>query len=597
MASARSSELRKYEPLLLFLGVTLLLFLGRELLIPLAFALTLCFLLLPAIRLLEERRAPRSLAVAIIGTVTCLVLVLGAYVLSRQVLQLAQTLPQYRDNMQRRIAALHSPAQDSIERAISTLKDVGESISPGSSAPAGQPVRLVSSATPLEFASDLLGLLMRPLAEVGIVIIFAMYMLMRREELRQRMLMLAGTGQLGVMTRAMDEAAHRISRYLVMQLEVNACYGLLFGIGLHIIGVPNAILWGVISGSLRLIPYVGTAAGMLLPLVAAVAVSSTWGPPALVVIWFVVLELTTAYVLEPRIFSTRTGISSLALLVSAIFWTMLWGWPGLALATPMTVCVVVMGQYVPQLGFLHSLLGTDAQLSPAAHFYERLLATDNTEAYAIAERFLRDRPLIELYDSVLVPTLNLAKTDRHRGTLDESRYEFLLLSLTELLALFSDLPAAAAKLPYSSNGHPKRDFFRSPVAKEIAVVCISAPETPDQLTTQILTQVLEHEKFAALALTTDALSDDVLSALAAEKDTVIIISALPPFAFAQARAICQRVRQYLGENRIAIAIWSRSDDNEETVSRFGPGRPDAVVATLAQVLVQIAAWQELTRTV
>lgn len=593
MARVPSSDIRNYEPLLLFLGGTLLLFLGKALLIPLAFSLTLCFLVLPLLRPLERHRVPRSAAVAIVAVVTCVSLALGAWFLSRQTVQLSQTLQDHRETLRSRVAALHSPAEDSIERALNTLTEVSADLSHG---PSSQPVpvRLVPGDSRLQFAYSVAGVLLKPLAEIGIVIIFAMYMLMRREELRHRLLMIAGTGQLGVMTRALDEAAHRISKYLLMQLAVNACYGVLFGAGMYLIHVPNAILWGVIAGVLRIVPYVGTAMGMVLPLLASVAVSPNWWHPLLVLAWFVFLEVTSSYFLEPSIFSSRTGISSLALLVSAIFWTMLWGWPGLALATPMTVCVVVVAQYVPQLSFLHSLLGTDAQLSPAAHFYERLLATDHAEAFAIAERFLRDKPLLELYDAVLIRALTLAKGDRHRGMLDEARFRFLLLSVGEFIALLADVPQTTTELPAYTNGLPRREAMRPATAKEIAVVCISAAEAPDQLTTQMMTHVLEHSGFQTLTLTTDGLSSEILSALAAEKDTIVVISALPPFGFAQARSICHRVREHLQENRIAVALWSSAEDHEDTASRFGPGRPNAIVATLAQTVALVNSWQEVT---
>lgn len=594
MARVRSSEIRNYEPLLLFIGVTLLLFFGRALLIPLAFALTLCFLVLPVIRQLESRKIPRPIAVAVVGIATCVILVCGSYVLSRQIFGLVRTLPSYRENMQRRIDSLHSPAEDAFDKAAATLRDIGNSLSPGE-VPAHQPVsvRIVPNGASLQFAYSVAGWLLRPLAQIGIVIIFAMYMLMRREELRHRLLMLAGTAQLGVMTRTMDEAANRISRYLVLQLEMNACFGVLFGLGLYLIGVPNAILWGIIAGALRIVPYAGTAVGMLFPLLASIAVSTTWWPTLFVLIWFVAQELIFTYFLEPRIFSSRTGISSLALLVSAVFWTMLWGWPGLALATPMTVCVVVVGQYVPQLSFLHSLLGTDARLSPAAHFYERLLATDHTEAYAIAERFLRERPLIELYDSVLIRTLHVANEDKQKGALDDARFRFLLLSVGELIAMLAEAPQAVAGAAGNMNGD-RRGIAREPVpGAESAVVCISSADPPDKLATQMLAQVLEHAGFKTILLSLEALSNEILSALASEKNTIVVISALPPFAFAQARSMCQRVRQHLRDNRIAIALWRNPDDQDDTASRFGSGRPNALVSTLSQAMSQIEAWQEI----
>ena len=230
---------------------------------------------------------------------------------------------------------------------------------------------------------------LRPIGTFGVVIVFTIYLLMKREDLRHRILLLAGMGRISIMTQALQDAATRISQYLLFQVAVNAAYGTLFGFGLFLIGVPNATLWGVLAGVLRIVPYVGTATSLVLPLVVSIAISPSWVPPILILGLFLTLELTSTNFVEPWLFSSRTGISSLALLAMAIFWALLWGWPGLILSTPLTVCIVVLGRYVPQLSFLHTLLGTDAELSAEALFYERLLAMDQKEAHAVANRFLQ----------------------------------------------------------------------------------------------------------------------------------------------------------------------------------------------------------------
>ena len=214
------------------------------------------------------------------------------------------------------------------------------------------PVRIVSEGSDgLRTTAQLTGYILEPLGQIGIVFIFTIYMLINRQELRHRLLILAGIKQLNSMTKAMDDAVTRISQYLVIQLQVNACYGVIFGLGLHLLGVPEATLWGVIAGVLRIVPFVGTLAALVLPLILSIAVSSGWWHPVCVFALFLLLELISANVVEPRLFSSRTGISELALLASAIFWSMLWGVPGLILSTPLTVCVVVMGRYVPEFSF------------------------------------------------------------------------------------------------------------------------------------------------------------------------------------------------------------------------------------------------------
>ena len=243
-------------------------------------------------------------------------------------------------------------------------------------------------------------------------------MLIKREDLRNRVLRLVGLGQISIMTQALDDAAQRVSRYLLMQFLVNACFGALFGTGLYFIGVPNPALWGVLAGLLRIVPYIGTMAAAALPIILSLAVFDGWLRPLLVFAVFAGLEVIIGNFVEPWLYGAHTGISSLALLVTTVFWTVLWGPAGLILSTPLTVCVVVLGRHFPQLSFLHILLGDDDVLEPEAQLYQRLLARDQPEARDIVDTFLKGKSLIELYDSVLIPALSLAEQDRHNGMID-----------------------------------------------------------------------------------------------------------------------------------------------------------------------------------
>ena len=277
----------------------------------------------------------------------------------------------------------------------------------------------------------------------------------------------------------------------------------------------------------------------------------------------------------------------------AIFWALLWGWPGLILSTPLTVCIVVMGRYVPQLSFLHTLLGTDAELSTEALFYERLLAMDQHEAHAVANRFLQNKPLVELYDSVLIPALALVEQDRHQGVLDDVRCNFFFLSIGELVAELTD---------YQPKEVPGKDLVVSPFPSQpirrnnFAVICISANDQADELTTHMLVQLMERADHQTLHLSAASVSGEILDSLANEPNTVVFISALPPFAFSQARAICQRVRSHLPHNRIVIGLWNPNEDLDQTsdltIERFGSGKPTIIVNTLAQALKQVAHWHQ-----
>jgi AI-2E family transporter len=268
---------------------------------------------------------------------------------------------------------------------------------------------------------------------MAIVIVFAVFMLVKREDLRNRLIRLAGQGRLTVVTQALDDASRRLSRYLYLQFLVNALYGGMFGGGLYLIGVPHPLLWGVLAALLRLIPYIGTAVAAGFPALMAMAVFPGWHQALLVVALFVTLEIIVSNALEPWLYGSHTGISSLAILVAAIFWAALWGPIGLILSTPLTVGLILMGRYVPQLNFLEVLLGDEPVLPVEAHFYQRLLALDQDEATTIAESYLKEKPLGNLYDNVVIPALAMAEQDRHLNTLDTGTADFISQSTRELI--------------------------------------------------------------------------------------------------------------------------------------------------------------------
>ena len=599
MSGARTTELSRTGPFLVIAVTVLILYFARDLIIPFAFALTLSFLLAPAVTRLESRRMPRIVAVAITGIVASTILCAVGYVVARQLLNVARDLPKYRVSIQSRVASIHLPAEKSVANAVVAVEGItndfantgNTTAAPRAPLSEAQPVRLVDpNRTQLQTTAEFLMRFLRPIGICGVVIVFTIYLLMKREELRHRILLLAGMGRISLMTQAIQDAANRISQYLIFQAAVNAAYGTFFGFGLFLIGIPNATLWGVLAAILRVVPYVGTATSLVVPLLVSIAISNSWGPPLLVLGLFLTLELTATNFVEPWLFSSRTGISSLALLAMAIFWTLLWGWPGLILSTPLTVCIVVMGRYVPQLSFLHTLLGTDAELSAEAHFYERLLAMDQREAHAVATRFLEGKPLVQLYDSVLIPALALVEQDRHQGNLDDVRCNFFFLSISELIAELTDY----------HQPEPAPDslaiFSPPPEHQDFAVVCISANDQADELTSLMLGQLMERTSHQTLLLPAASVSSEILDTLAHEPNTVIFINALPPFAFSQARAICQRVRSHLPNNRIIIGLWNPTEDPDQaaeiTIERFGPGKPTAIVNSLAQALHQVTHWAQ-----
>ena len=257
---------------------------------------------------------------------------------------------------------------------------------------------MAEPANELDYVREMAQPFLGPLATFGIVLIFSIFLMIKHDDLRNRLFRLVGLDQLNVMTQALDDATRRVSRYLLMQFVVNACFGVLCGIGLYFIGVPYAALWGAVAGMLRIVPYVGALVSALLPLTLSLAVFDSWTPPLFVFLLFASLELITGNFIEPWLYGAHTGISALALLVSTVFWTALWGPAGLILSTPLTVCVVVLGRYVPQFSFLHVILGDEAVLNAEARIYQRLLAMDDQEARSVAELYLTENSLAQLYD-------------------------------------------------------------------------------------------------------------------------------------------------------------------------------------------------------
>ena len=277
------------------------------------------------------------------------------------------------------------------------------------------------------------GTLVEGLGSAGIVIILVVFFLIRREDLRDRFIRLVGTGHVTVTTQMLQDAATRVSRFLSMLFVINATFGIAVGIGLYLIGVPNAILWGILAATLRFVPYIGQGIAAVPPICMAMAISTGWLAPVLTLGLFVVLGLFYGSVLEPWLYGKGTGVSAVAVLVAAVFWTWLWGIVGLLLATPLTVCLLVIGKHIPQLSFLDILLGNEPVFEPKRRVYQRLLAGDQEEATELVDDDLGNKPLVEVYDTLLIPALALAETDWHRGELDEDRHKLILQSLKEMI--------------------------------------------------------------------------------------------------------------------------------------------------------------------
>jgi predicted PurR-regulated permease PerM len=601
---ATRPELRGAARAVVLFGTVAALYFAREILIPFAFALTLTFLLTPAVTLLQRLHTGRVVSVLTTLLVSIALAASMGWVIAGQLVDVANQLPLYRQNIRAKIDAFHLPVSGQIGQASASVKEiVGELSDPAgtsqTSAQHGQnpkqpktppspqspvPVRMVPSPTSgWTSFRDLGGPILAPIGRAGIVFIFTVFMLMKREDLRNRLLRLAGLGQLNVMTQALDDAATRVSRYILMQFLVNAGFGILFGLGLYLIGVPNPVLWGVLAGILRIVPYVGTLFAATLPIALSLAVFDGWFRPLLVFLLVAGLELIIANFVEPWLYGSQVGISSLALLVTAVFWTVLWGPAGLILSTPLTVCVVVLGRYVPQLSFLHILLGDEPVLVPEAQIYQRLLAMDQQEAHGIVSQFLKGRPLVELYDSVLIPALSMAEQDRHKGAIDAVREEFLFLSINEMIAEFSEYRPEdkAAEEPSA----PMEDAAEPLDAR---IFCVAAHDRADEITGAMLAQLLEQKGLAALAFPLEGPSlHELFVSIEAKRSDIVCISALPPYAFAPARAMCKQIRERFPKLKVVVCVWGFSGDAQKAKARFERAQPDRLSTSLAEAMQHV----------
>jgi predicted PurR-regulated permease PerM len=602
---ATPHRLRGDAGAIVLIGTIAALYFARQLLIPFAFALTLTFLLAPAVALLQKLHAGRVLSV--LTTVVVSLAVAGGigWIIANQLLDVASQLPLYRQNIDARIEAFHLPATGQLGQAAKSVEEVVEQITKPAAPPAALPPpgrKQTHPETPLAGVTpipvrvvpardsgwaelrDLGTPALAPLGMVGMVLIFTIFMLLKREDLRNRLLRLAGRGHLNLMTQAIDDASLRVSRYLLMQFLVNAGFGTLFGLGLYFIGVPNPALWGVVAGLLRIVPYVGTVVAATLPIALSLAAFGGWRQPLLVFFLVASLELIVANFVEPWLYGAHVGISSLALLVSAVFWAALWGPAGLILSTPLTVCLVVMGRYVPQLSFLHILLGDERVLAAEAQIYQRLLAMDQPEAQAILAQVLHGKPLVELYDSVLIPALSMAEQDRHKGAIDAVREEFLFLSINEMVVELSEYQSPdGAAMPDPAEGSKNR------------VLCLPAYDRADEITAAMLAQILEQKGFSTLSFPLVGSSPtECLASIGSEPGDVVCISALPPYAFAPARAICKQIRERFPKLKLVVCVWGFSGDTRKAMARFERTQPDRLSTSLAQAVEHV---EELVRPV
>ena len=600
-AVAPRREARAFT-LLCCVAVIIALYLAREILLPFALAILLSFLLAPVATRLERWKFPRLLAILlVVGICFSGLGILGSIVVN-ELYEVADRLPEYRANILNKVEVFRSDGGGVFGKVTDVVEDVREAATPAdsdqetpepsSSADAEQRARpvlveVVDRVSVTEITRRALGPILSPLGMIAIVIVLVVFMLLKREDLRNRLIHLIGAKQLNVTTQALDDAGSRLGRYLGMQLLINSAYGVVIAVGLYFIGLPNPLLWGALTTVLRFVPFVGPWIAAVLPIAISLAIFDGWTRPVLVLSLFLLNELVSNNVLEPWLYGTSTGISSMGILVSAAFWTWLWGPVGLVMATPLTVCLTTLGRYVPQLAFLNTLLSDQEALSPDERLYQRLLASDPEDAVEVAEDYLEQNSLAALYDAVLLPALSLAEQDRHGGALDEFKQRLVLDTIRELV---DDLGARAARDAVAEQESDRADATAATIvtAQDVAVMCLPARDEADEIAGIMLAQLLEARGVRVLTLPAKATISEVLAEVAAQSAGVVCVSALPPFAAMHAHYLCKRLRRTFPEARIVVGIWHPVGSTKKAEGRLAATGIDKFVTTLADATEQLA---------
>ena len=574
------------------------LYFGRDVFVPVALSILLSFVLAPLVHALQDFRVPR--AISVIGVVLLafsIIFVIGG-VIATQMTQLAGELPRYESNMRAKIQSLRgtAAANNTLERAADVLQDLGKELNkpkepssartaaPTANSLPGQDARPIPvevrqpPPTALESIAALISPLLHPLMTSGIVIIFVIFTLLQREDLRNRLIKLAGSHDLQKTTVALNDAAERLSRLFLSQLALNSAFGLVIGTGLWFIGVPSAVLWGILAGILRFVPYIGVFIAAVFPLLLAVAVDPGWSMLLWSAALFVIVEPLVGQVIEPLLYGRSTGLSPLAVVVSATFWTALWGPIGLVLATPLTICLVVLGRHVENLKFLEVMFGDRPALSPSELFYQRMLADDPAEALDNAEQFLKERPLAAYYDEVALKGLKLAQADLDRNALDTLHLQRIRDSVIELVRelddhedqpqkrVTQDVEAAAA---VDSIEDPRvydfpvlaKDKLTTHWRGEAPVLCIAGRTGLDEAVAVMLAQILSKQGIGTRLEGVDVLSSANILRLETKGIVMVCVSFLNTSSIAQMRFTIRRLRRKLPGVVIVLGSWNAEADS------------------------------------
>ena len=566
--------------------IFLFLYLGREILQPLAIAALLGFVLTPLTKRLRSSGIPRIPAVLLSVLFAIAIIAALGSTIALQVSQLAQELPKYELNLRNKIRSLSSGSLSSgpLERAASTLKKLQGDIekSPADASKSQGTVEVRSAEpTPIQSMVSIVQPLLSPLATTALTILFLMFILLQREDIRDRFLRLAGTSDLRRSTAALDDAAARLSRYFLMQTLLNAGFGAVIGLGLWIIGIPNAALWAILAGLMRYVPFIGTIIGAVFPIVIAAAVDPGWTMVISTAVLFIISEPIAGQVVEPVLYGQHTGLSPVAIIISTLFWALLWGPVGLLLATPLTVCLVVLGRHIEALKFIEVLLGDEPALEPEERFYQRLLAADTAEAVELAEQHLKDRSMLAFYDDVPMKALALAQSDAAQGKLPVEQQAAIRDSMAEVVDELADAPVADGADENNPVATVSQELTQErPEARP--VLCIASRSPLDEAASAMLAHVLKKHGLTAIVQPFVDLRANSMSIEAHDAPLVCLSYFGAGDRPAPVRILIRRLRRVMPRAKFLAGYWLLGDDPQKVADWTTAVGADFVATSLSE---------------